>query len=214
MELLRNKSSIKNNNKSSGSRIRNKLFWKLGIHSKSIGDTCSITKRDHSNKIAPALDSRNIPKDHKSFSIPESPTSVRSSIAQCGVDSVLKIPPLSLPSCLLKTRQRGQYHEKIYENSKGVVFNEKVLVMTIPSRNDYSARVKQVLWVNQNEMLENAQRNAYEFVVAEGRDWRRAGEESEMYFCEFSNGSKEFVHPIHFQKKNQPTGYRGKAFGN
>ena len=182
-------------NRISASRIRNKLFWKLGIRSDPSG-ACPSTyiRKCHEVESTSSEDDTIMTELH---------TSTRSSISHCEVNSVEGLPPLFSQSCLLN------HHQKTINQKKGVVFNEKVQVITIPSRNDYSERVKQVLWASHKEMIENTQRNTYEFVVAEGRDWRHAVEEKEMYLCEFSDGCKDFVHPIHFQKNFEHNRYAG-----
>ena len=72
-------------------------------------------------------------------------------------------------------------------------FNSVVQSMPIPSHQDYSDRVKRLLWSNGSEIRENAQRNAREFAF-EGWSAQCVLEEDQMYL---DVGSMEFIHPVH-----------------
>eukprot|EP00533_Pseudo-nitzschia_delicatissima_P008965 CAMPEP_0116100670 /NCGR_PEP_ID=MMETSP0327-20121206/12407_1 /TAXON_ID=44447 /ORGANISM="Pseudo-nitzschia delicatissima, Strain B596" /LENGTH=159 /DNA_ID=CAMNT_0003592593 /DNA_START=134 /DNA_END=613 /DNA_ORIENTATION=- len=74
-----------------------------------------------------------------------------------------------------------------------IQFNSVVQSMPIPSHQDYSDRVKRLLWSNGNEIRENAQRNAREFAF-EGWSAQCVLEEDQMYL---DVGSMEFIHPVH-----------------
>lgn len=76
-----------------------------------------------------------------------------------------------------------------------IVFCEEVEVMPIPSRHEYSNRIKSRIWSNRHELQENAERNAMEF-AAEGWNWHGVTEDEGMYICSVSG---ELVHPIHLQ---------------
>jgi hypothetical protein len=78
---------------------------------------------------------------------------------------------------------------------KLVVFDEDVLVAPIPTRYEFSNRIKAKIWSNRYELAENAERNALEF-AAEGWNWRNVTEDDGMYICSTSG---ELVHPIHLQ---------------
>lgn len=73
-------------------------------------------------------------------------------------------------------------------------FNTDVTVVPIPSRHDYSDRIKKFLWSNGQEIQENAERNRVEFAT-EGWDWHSVLEDDEMY-VDASTG--ELVHPCWF----------------
>eukprot|EP00978_Attheya_sp_CCMP212_P033722 scaffold137518_cov47-Attheya_sp.AAC.1 len=78
---------------------------------------------------------------------------------------------------------------------KGVSFSNKVLVVPIPLRHDYSRRMRQRLWTPAEEIHENAQRNAVEF-SSEGWNCQDVVEEDDMYIC---SGTQELIHPVHVQ---------------
>jgi hypothetical protein len=78
---------------------------------------------------------------------------------------------------------------------KGVSFSNKVLVVPIPLRHDYSRRMRQRLWTPAEEIHENAQRNAVEF-SSEGWNCQEVVEEDDMYIC---SGTQELIHPVHVQ---------------
>lgn len=84
--------------------------------------------------------------------------------------------------------------EKGRKNQR-IMFQDEVEVMPIPTRFEYSDRIKSRIWSNRHELQENAERNALEF-AAEGWNWRTVTEDEGMYICSVSG---ELVHPIHLQ---------------
>ncbi|VEU37366.1 unnamed protein product [Pseudo-nitzschia multistriata] len=74
-----------------------------------------------------------------------------------------------------------------------IQFNSVVKAMPIPSHQDYSDRVKRLIWSNGTEIRQNAQRNAREFAF-EGWSAQYVLEEDQMYL---DVGSMEFIHPVH-----------------
>lgn len=72
-----------------------------------------------------------------------------------------------------------------------VHFDNNVLVVPIPSRHDYSNRIKKALWRNKNEIRDIVDRNRYEY-LSEGWEWSRVLEDEEMYF-DVATGDK--IHP-------------------
>lgn len=79
--------------------------------------------------------------------------------------------------------------------SRKIAFEDQVEVLTIPTRYEYSDRIKSRIWSNRHELAENAERNAMEF-AAEGWNWRNVTEDEGMYICSVSG---ELVHPVHLQ---------------
>ena len=57
-----------------------------------------------------------------------------------------------------------------------IAFQEDVEVMPIPTRYEYSDRIKSRIWSNRHELQENAERNAIEFAY-EGWNWRTVTED-------------------------------------
>jgi len=93
----------------------------------------------------------------------------------------------------LKTDAPSHYSDK--KKSQRIMFQDEVDVMPIPTRYEYSDRIKSRIWSNRHELQENAERNALEF-AAEGWNWRTVTEDEGMYICSVSG---ELVHPIHLQ---------------
>jgi hypothetical protein len=88
---------------------------------------------------------------------------------------------------------RGDKTERSKKNR--IAFQDAVEVIPIPTRYEYSDRIKSRIWSNRHELQENAERNALEF-AAEGWNWRNVTEDEGMYICSVSG---ELVHPIHLQ---------------
>lgn len=95
-------------------------------------------------------------------------------------------PPSELRTTTTSTTPSG---------SRKIAFQENVSVVPIPTRYEYSDRIKSKIWSNRAELHANAERNAIEF-AAEGWNWRNVTEDEGMYIC---SQSGELVHPIHLQ---------------
>lgn len=97
------------------------------------------------------------------------------------------------PSILMKRRHSISTKKKSYHKGKMVKFSHRVLVKKIQSHRDLSLKTKYLIWNSKRELITNAKRNKIEF-RAEGKDWRRAMEEVEMW-RDMKSG--ELIHPIH-----------------
>ena len=80
-------------------------------------------------------------------------------------------------------------------NTCSVRFNTVVSGVKIPSRNQYSRRIKQTLWRDRFELSEMVERNTTEF-HAENYDWNQVVLDDDMY-VDASSGEK--VHPCHVE---------------
>jgi len=81
------------------------------------------------------------------------------------------------------------------KKSTKIAFQDQVEVLPIPTRYEYSERIKSRIWSNRHELQENAERNALEF-ASEGWDWKNVKEDDHMFIC---SQSGELVHPVHLQ---------------
>jgi hypothetical protein len=99
--------------------------------------------------------------------------------------AILTSSAVSSPSSALSTMRK---------DSVGVKFNETVSIIEIPSRYQYSDRIKKVIWSDRYELSENAERNIFEF-AHEGYDWRNVVMDDEMYIDSVSGA---LIHPCHF----------------
>lgn len=80
-------------------------------------------------------------------------------------------------------------------------FQEVVKVLPIPSRYQYSERIKTCLWNNRYELQEMAQRNLQEF-ESEGYDWRNVVMDDEMYI---DSATGNLIHPCHVDESYRRT---------
>ena len=81
------------------------------------------------------------------------------------------------------------------KKQRGVSFDATVSIKPIPTRNEYSDRIRPYLWSTPQELQQNAHRNIFEF-ASEHYDWQQAVEESDMYIHAETG---ERIHPIHVQ---------------
>ena len=91
------------------------------------------------------------------------------------------------------------------KKSTKIAFQDEVEVLPIPTRYEYSERIKSRIWSNRHELQENAERNALEF-ASEGWDWKKVKEDDHMFIC---SQSGELVHPVHLQhlmQQEEPSG--------
>jgi len=116
-------------------------------------------------------------------------------------------PPLNGVTSFQEPLKTDDSKKKVTsKKSTRIHFQDEVEVVPIPTRYEYSDRIKSRIWSNRHELQENAERNAMEF-AAEGWNWRNVTEDEGMFICSVSG---ELVHPIHLQhlvtEEEQPTG--------
>jgi len=110
--------------------------------------------------------------------------------------------PFSPPSNKLPMKRVNNEYREVFCNSSitcprnSVRFHSKVLVMRIPSRNQYPKSIKRNLWCSLSEIARSAQRNTIEF-SSEGWEWRSAVEEESMYIHPKTG---QYIHPVHVQR--------------
>ncbi|KAG7369871.1 hypothetical protein IV203_027617 [Nitzschia inconspicua] len=78
-------------------------------------------------------------------------------------------------------------------DSTTVKFNDTVDIVSIPSRHQFSNRIKNVYWSNRYELQENAERNILEYEY-EGWDYDKVVLDDEMY-VDVNTGA--LIHPCH-----------------
>ena len=102
-------------------------------------------------------------------------------------------------SVKLSATEKGDSFTSTEASSGGgtanVRFNESVSVVEIPSRYQYSDRIKKVIWSSRYEISENADRNLFEF-ANEGYDWRNVVMDDDMYI---DSSTGMLIHPCHFE---------------
>lgn len=149
---------------SSASLIRSRLFNRLGI-----------SARESEQHVPRTLDTVNLLKRGQTLSFEE----------------MLKADFGRPDRDLLKNNKQATVVTGGSKRSS-VSFCAVVRVHTIPTRYEYSARIRGTLWTPPLEMQQNAARNSLEF-AAEGWDWRNVANDEDMVIC-----SGEKIHPIHF----------------
>ncbi|VEU41445.1 unnamed protein product [Pseudo-nitzschia multistriata] len=90
-----------------------------------------------------------------------------------------------------KMRRSSSTSKLLRTKPTRIAFQDQVEVVPIPTRHEYSDRIKSRIWSNRYELQENAERNAVEF-ASEGWNWRNVTEDEGMYICSVSG---ELVHP-------------------
>jgi hypothetical protein len=76
---------------------------------------------------------------------------------------------------------------------KSVSFDAAVTVHPVPTRFDFSDRIRGFMWTPASEMQENAARNYLEF-MAEGWDWHSVVDDKDMIVID-----GERIHPVHLR---------------
>lgn len=87
--------------------------------------------------------------------------------------------------------------ESLSPRSARVQFNHVVSGVEIPSRHQYSSRIKRTMWADRAEISAMVERNSIEF-ESEGFDWENVVLDQDMYVNEVSG---ELVHPCHYDVK-------------
>uniref|UniRef100_A0A6V2MXM8 Uncharacterized protein n=1 Tax=Ditylum brightwellii TaxID=49249 RepID=A0A6V2MXM8_9STRA len=159
------------NNSTNSSRIRNKYLDTIGIN------------RFQAHKFSA--------KHVRSHTTPKSSIMIVQEPLRCGheidkrndtistIDESTPFQVASSPVLALKDRK--------------VSFKTTVSILPIPTRFDYSDRIKAVLWSSHQEINLNMNRNKIEF-SSENWDWRQAVEDREMIICVETG---ERIHPVH-----------------
>merc|ERR1719330_596768 len=165
--------------------IRAKLLNKLGIHNeKYIARAAPVATAAQQRRIR-VLRDQGIGHSIQLVNPPDG------SALRDPLDGALPhIEPLNVrPSSLchiLQDRNNGK-------GSRHVIFNDQVSVVDIPMRNEYSKRIRSLMWSSAADLKENMQRNSAEF-EAEGWNWESVLEDEGMYI---DASSGELVHPVH-----------------
>ena len=85
-------------------------------------------------------------------------------------------------------------YERISKRTR-IQFNDDVMVVHIPSRHEYSDRIRRFLWSDSFELRELVERNRVEY-ASEGWDWHAVLEDDDMYV---DSNTGELVHPCWFE---------------
>jgi hypothetical protein len=154
--------------------IRSRLLHRLGIHDAAGAVPQPMTAAQHRRvRIL-----RGMGVGHNTFKSPPDGSAVRSPL---GGVIPSKEPLKDHPTIPTSVEQKPTR----------IAFADEVDVVAIPTRHEYSDRIKSRIWSNRYELQENAERNAAEF-AAEGWNWRTVTDDEGMYIC---SASGELVHP-------------------
>mmetsp|Transcript_115598 Transcript_115598/g.323239 ORF Transcript_115598/g.323239 Transcript_115598/m.323239 type:complete len:214 (-) Transcript_115598:147-788(-) len=154
--------------------IRSRLLHRLGIHDVSGALAQPMSAAQHRRvRIL-----RGMGVGHTTFASPPDGSAMRSPLG--GV--IPSKEPL---------KDQATIPTSVEQKQTRIAFVDEVDVVPIPTRHEYSDRIKSRIWSNRYELQENAERNAVEF-AAEGWNWRNVTEDEGMYIC---SASGELVHP-------------------
>lgn len=86
------------------------------------------------------------------------------------------------------------------DTGRHVHFDSDVTVVSIPTRYEYSQRMRQLLWNSPDNMRIDIVRNTIEF-TADGWDWESAVEEEDHHYNALTH---EYIHPVHLEIAQMP----------
>lgn len=158
--------------------IRSRLLNKLGIHDSSNVSTQPMTAAQH--RRVRILRGMGV-----GYTMAKSPPDGSATRSQ--VEGVVRSKE-PLKSDMKPDSSSGK---DLAGKKTTIAFQDEVEVLPIPTRHEYSDRIKSRIWSNRYELQENAERNAVEF-ASEGWNWRNVTEDEGMYIC---SASGELVHP-------------------
>jgi len=101
--------------------------------------------------------------------------------------------PTSLSSSISPNKKARFCRDAPRRKKKSVSIHKSVSVVTIPSRLEYSSRIRERIWSSSIEIQANAARNTIEF-CSESWDWKKVLEDEQMFIHQ-ANG--QLIHPIH-----------------
>lgn len=162
---------------SQDSQIRSRLLHRLGIHHQreSLGrEIPRVTSGGELHSIQTKNEFVPFFQPLRDFDVQLLPTAIHPTTFTTSKHGTIRTD-------ILMTRKR----------TRKVRFDNKVLVVPIPSRHSYSNRIKKVFWRDGNELEDIADRNQYEY-ISEGSDWSTVLEDKDM-FIDVDTGEK--VHP-------------------
>ncbi len=162
------------------SRIRSRFLHRLGIE-KAPSQTLSAGKQPHCKVGLVNAKYR-----------PQPPSRTRCHAPNASLSATISDSPLST-TCFNSTSASKD------RRNRAVTFQDEVTTYLIPTRYEYSERVRGQLWSSPEELQRNAVRNAVEF-ASEGWDWRKVVLDHDM-IRNFLTG--ELIHPVHFYIKRE-----------
>ena len=195
----------------SSNNIRDKYLYKLGFKAssakvpKTLSRVPTTINRKANRSSYTYRSCINDRSEEKVSTIPNVQTTMPRDIRNKDVSSEEKearnnkVPPNS-PNCVgsapiesilqSPTQNDGT---SIKKKERNVSFDETVLVLTIPSKDAYSDRIRKFIWTEPHEMIQNTTRNTIEF-ASENWDWRQVADDVEFSICPVTG---EKIHPCH-----------------
>mmetsp|Transcript_105551 Transcript_105551/g.305322 ORF Transcript_105551/g.305322 Transcript_105551/m.305322 type:complete len:227 (-) Transcript_105551:51-731(-) len=167
--------------------IRSKLLNRLGIYKPA-----TVRTGERRKHVLRSLSMISQPAEP--FKLPLNDTSGDCSDPPRQESGQLLAFPPSPPSMVSPTSSTSptSLDDSFNSNDRTIQFDSEVLVVPIPSRHEYSNRIKKFLWSDAEELSHQVERNRLEF-EAEGWSLEGVVEDDEMYI---DSNSGELVHPI------------------